>query len=151
MLQEKRMDEAVASSDSLEQNTLSRLFQKTDVVPGECPASPEDPPEEIVLQVCCSTEVQPAVQPADQHRDQPKDPRDTQRVSQEGEKALKNEQKRQKSGYLRENSLAGRCWKEWKQRVAYGTVTPRWEKEVCYRIPFKEQVPQTYPLLGTML
>src|SRR5947209_1276407 len=32
-------------------------------------------------------------------------PRDTQRVSQEGEKALKNEQKRQKSGYLRENSL----------------------------------------------
>src|SRR6266446_2756881 len=78
-------------------------------------------------------------------------PRDTQRVSQEGEKALKNEQKRQKSGYLRENSLAGRCWKEWKQRVAYGTVTPRWEKEVCYRIPFKEQVPQTYPLLGTML
>src|SRR5438132_525922 len=55
-------------------------------------------------------------------------PRDTQRVSQEGEKALKNEQKRQKSGYLRENSLAGRCWKEWKQRVAYGTVTPRWEK-----------------------
>src|SRR5260370_25532971 len=73
MLQEKRMDEAVACSDSLEQNTISRLFQKTDVVPGECPASPEDPPEEIVLQVCCSTEVQPADQPAGQHRDQPKD------------------------------------------------------------------------------
>src|SRR6266699_947064 len=67
------MDEAVASPDSLEQNTLSRLFQKTDVVPGECPASPEDPPEEIVLQVCCSTEFQPAEQPAGQHRDQPKD------------------------------------------------------------------------------
>src|SRR6266699_3277014 len=67
------MDEAVASPDSLEQNTLSRLFQKTDVVPGECPASPEDPPEEIVLQVCCSTEFQPAEQPAGQDRDQPKD------------------------------------------------------------------------------
>src|SRR5258708_22251051 len=73
ILQEKRMDEAVASSDSLEQNTLSRLFQKTDVVPGECPASPEDPPEEIVLQVCCSTEVQPAEQPACQHTGQPTD------------------------------------------------------------------------------
>src|SRR6266496_6642081 len=32
-------------------------------------------------------------------------PRDTQRVSQEREKALKNEQKRQKCGYLRENPL----------------------------------------------
>ena len=80
-----------------------------------------------------------------------KGPRDTQRVSQRGEKALKNEQKRRKSGYLRENSLAGRCWKEWKQGVSSATVTPRWEKQVCYRIPFKEQAPQTYPLLGTML
>jgi hypothetical protein len=44
-----------------------------------------------------------------------------------------------------------RCWKEWKQGVSYGTVTPRWEKEGCYRIPLREQVPQTYPLLGTML
>jgi hypothetical protein len=44
-----------------------------------------------------------------------------------------------------------RCWKEWKQGVSSGTVTSRWEKEVCYRIPFKEQAPQTYPLLGTML
>ena len=24
-----------------------------------------------------------------------------------------------------------RFWKEWKQGVSYGTVTPRWEKEVC--------------------
>jgi len=44
-----------------------------------------------------------------------------------------------------------RCWKEWKQGVSYGTVILRWEKEGCYRIPFKEQAPQTYPLLGTML
>jgi hypothetical protein len=44
-----------------------------------------------------------------------------------------------------------RCWKEWKQGVSYGTVTPRWDQEGCYRIPFKEQAPQTYPLLGTML
>ena len=35
--------------------------------------------------------------------------------------------------------------------ASYGTVTPRWDKEVCYRIPFKEQAPQIYPLLGTML
>jgi hypothetical protein len=44
-----------------------------------------------------------------------------------------------------------RCWKEWKQGVSYGTVILRWEKEGCYRIPFTEQAPQTYPLLGTML
>ena len=41
-----------------------------------------------------------------------------------------------------------RFWKEWKQGVSYDTVTPRWDKEVCYS---KEQAPQTYPLLGTML
>ena len=44
-----------------------------------------------------------------------------------------------------------RFWKEWKQGASYAPVTPRWEREVCYRIPFKEQAPQTYPLLGTML
>jgi hypothetical protein len=44
-----------------------------------------------------------------------------------------------------------RFWKEWKQGVSYATVTRRWDREVCYRIPFKEQAAQTYPLLGTML
>lgn len=44
-----------------------------------------------------------------------------------------------------------RFWKEWKQGASSGTVTLRWEKEVCYRIPLKEQAPQTYPWLGTRL
>jgi hypothetical protein len=45
------MDKTITTSDTLQQDALSCLFQKTDISPGHSSASPEKEPEEVVPQV----------------------------------------------------------------------------------------------------
>jgi hypothetical protein len=58
------MGEAIPSPDFMQQNTLSSLIKKTNIVPWHCSVSPENIPESIVQKICHSPEDQPDERPA---------------------------------------------------------------------------------------
>ncbi len=72
------MGEAIPSPDFMQQNTLSSLIKKTNIVPWHCSVSPEKKPESIVQKICYSPEDQPGEQPEDQPDEQPDEQSDEQ-------------------------------------------------------------------------
>ena len=85
------MNEAVASSDAIQQDAVGGLVQKADVMPGHKSTVPEEEAKCVVSQVGCSAEAQPADQsarqsgpqavarPDEQPTDQPEDQSNDQR------------------------------------------------------------------------
>ena len=65
------MNEAVASSDAMEQDALGSLIQKANIAPGHIPTAPEEKPECVMSQVGCSAEAQPTELSAIQSEAQP--------------------------------------------------------------------------------
>ena len=65
------MYKAIAITNPLQQNALGGLFQKTDVAQGHNSPLREKKPNGVMVQIGCSTEIQPGNQPKIQPDEQP--------------------------------------------------------------------------------
>src|SRR5438067_2429695 len=70
MLEEESVGKDVATTHFTEENTLSSIVEKTRIVPGQRPSTPEEPPQSEVLDECHSTAAQPGEQPDEQPDEQ---------------------------------------------------------------------------------